>query len=148
MKKGVFEKIISGLKTRDFFALRTSCSKAVIVGGISLKRYEGGFLWKILWNKHSFLNQPLDFKDSKPPSHSYPSMQHQQSNSTNTNTMKTFVVIVLWTVCCRWIILVYFSSAAPKQFENCHFNALPSIKVFYFFSTLAFLYTLGLRRFK
>ena len=43
MKKGVSEKIISGLKTRDFFALRTSCSKAVIVGGISLKRYEGGF---------------------------------------------------------------------------------------------------------
>ena len=38
MKKGVFEKIISGLKTRDFFALRTSCSEAVIVGGISLKR--------------------------------------------------------------------------------------------------------------
>ena len=46
-------------------------------------------------NKHSFLNQPLDFKDSKSSSHPYPSMQHQQSNSTNTNTMKTFVVIVL-----------------------------------------------------
>ena len=27
MKKGIFEKIMSDLETRDFVALRTSCSK-------------------------------------------------------------------------------------------------------------------------
>ena len=46
MKKGIFEKIMSGLKTRDFVALRTSCSIDVIVWWISLKKIRGRFFMK------------------------------------------------------------------------------------------------------
>ena len=46
---------MSGLKTRDFVALRTSCSIDIIVWRNQLKKIQGGFFMK-------------DFKDSKPNS--------------------------------------------------------------------------------